>query len=110
MTNKSVSEQICEICGIKPVIKPIILTFDGRVIQRQDGYPDFENPKNFKKLFNLKYGQDGHETVIARFCKCHFQVKNTTEFLEKFLDMLKYDQCDATELIIKEIKKTSWEI
>lgn len=123
MTNKSLSQRICEECGIK---KKRVQNFTchgckyliNYECQRGDNpcnhykyvYPDFENPANFKKLFNLKYGKASYETVIAKFCKCRFEVRSTTEFLEKFLNMLKYHKCWDTEQIIKAIREENWEV
>lgn len=49
MTNKSLSEQICEVCGIKP---EIIEDYDNN---QYELYPDFENNNdNFIKLMELE--------------------------------------------------------
>lgn len=49
MTNKSLSEQICEVCGIKP---EIIEDYDSN---QYEIYPDFENNNNnFVKLLELR--------------------------------------------------------
>lgn len=108
MTNKSLSQRICEECGIK-AIKGYIPT-NCATVQQINIYPDFENPVNFKKLFNLKYGRASYETVIAKFCKCRFEIRSTTEFLEKFLNMLKYHKCWDTEQILKAIREENWEV
>lgn len=48
MTDKSLSEQICEVCGIEP---EIIQDYELNDIEI---YPDFEdNNNNFIKLFEL---------------------------------------------------------
>lgn len=50
MTNKSLSEQICEVCGIKPTI---IEDYDSN---EYEIYPDFENNNdNFIKLMELDF-------------------------------------------------------
>lgn len=128
MTNKSLSEKICEVCGIEeqkiivvgfdehditlPIFKTVKQTSDEPCIRvvREHCLPDFENAENFKKLFNLKYGRSSWETVAYRLMKCPYQIKDTTEFLEKFLNMLKYHKCYDTEQIIKAIKQTKWEV
>ena len=46
MTNKNLSQKICEVCGIEP---EIIEDYDSN---EYEIYPDFEN-KNFAKLFKL---------------------------------------------------------
>lgn len=104
MTKKTLSQKICEECGIKP---QIIEDYDSNEYEL---YPDFENAENFKKLFNLKYGRSSWETVAYRLMKCPYQIKDTTEFLEKFLNMLKYHKCYDTEQIIKTIRKAMWEV
>lgn len=49
MTNKSLSEQLCEICGIGP---EIIEDYDGNEFEI---YPDFTQLENFVKLLNFYY-------------------------------------------------------
>ena len=49
MTNKNLSQKICEVCGIKP---EIIEDYDSN---EYEIYPDFENNNNnFVKLLELK--------------------------------------------------------
>lgn len=134
MTN--LSKELCEICGIEPIklygcefknLSEYGISWGVDVCPAAEDesircehcehskvadflYPDFENAENFKKLFNLKYGKASWETVIFRFLKCGFQVINTTEFLEKFLNMLKYHNCYATEQLIKAIRQADWEV
>lgn len=124
MTEKSLSEKICEVCGIEPIEEKYCY-FECKNPEYKDKlcnktecehykyivhYIDFENAENFKKLFNLKYGRSNWETVAYRLMKCPYQIKDTTEFLEKFLNMLKYHKCYDTERIIKIIREAKWEV
>ena len=55
MTNKTLSEQICEACGIEPKwIKYETETTDGCInLGSKKVYPDFEQPTNFMKLLEI---------------------------------------------------------
>ena len=48
MTEKSLSQQICEVCGIEPE------TIQDYELNDIEIYPDFKNNNNFVKLLELK--------------------------------------------------------
>ncbi len=47
MKNKLLSEQICEICGIKPK------TYQDYELNEYELYPDFSEPENFVELLEI---------------------------------------------------------
>lgn len=66
MTNKSLSEQLCKICGIEPKwIKYKTETTDGCInLGSKKVYPDFEQPENFVKLGELKLNYENYITIF----------------------------------------------
>lgn len=60
---KTLSEQICEICGIEPKL-------DGSnpALSVQPVYPDFEQPTNYKKLQEIFINHDHSITLSKGLC------------------------------------------
>ena len=105
MTNKTLSEQICEICGIEPIYKVMLdntlmnITDDrneaevsafesGGVII--DTYPDFEQPENFVILFEL------------------INKQTRSEFLQRLVQRLRVEAGWYTDEIKQSIRETEW--
>lgn len=78
MTNKSLSQQICEACGIKP---EIIEDYDSN---EYEIYPDFENNNNnFMKLFCLPVKIESSEPTetIIHILSNRFHIFDVEDFL-----------------------------
>lgn len=75
----NLSEELCEICGIKP--KTIAFEI----------YPDFKEPENFVKLFELNFS-DNSVTVGGAVCFCNRRhLNNRDDFLESVMQLAKYN-------------------
>ena len=108
---KSLSEQICKLCGIKP-----------RIIQDYELndiviYPDFENNNNnFVRLGNIKLKYNNYITIfyIVNYLSDNTW-SNKREFLINLVSILK-DECSCSyynnlrELIKSRIRNTIWEV
>ncbi len=101
---KTLSQQICELCGIKPRrVKPLLceikgykhLTCEfcveeaGKCKTEKKVYPDFENPENFVRLLELET-EPNQATVwcLVNTQARHFY-KHTTYSRKTFLSLLK---------------------
>lgn len=112
MTNKSLSEQICEVCGIKP---EIIQDYELNYIEV---YPDFENNNNnFVKLLELPIDYDDIDgnvatTIFSITLYCFkFSCKTKVEFLKQLLDCLKDSKAPYLIKQIKQaIRQADWEV
>lgn len=102
MTNKALSEQICEICGIEPLYK--IKHFNGvtevwspafnkkelsyakaqkQMLEQKEVYPDFENNNNKLKLIDLLIENDH----IITMSKDYYAIGNgSIDFIEDCYD------------------------
>lgn len=105
MTNKSMSQQICELCEIEP-LKDENAYFTGNL----DRYPDFENNNNnFCKLFELKLGEsDATITGELNYFNRLYADKKT--FLETLYDFIYYERDEWMKNLYKDsIKNADWE-
>ena len=75
MTEKSLSQQICEECGIKP---EIIEDYDSNEYEL---YPDFENNNNKLKLIDLLIENDHFITMSKYF---YYIGNGDTDFINDF--------------------------
>lgn len=102
MMLKTLSQQICEECGMKPANKrsPYFSENYGK-------YPNFNKPENFEKLLNLKFGKD-NEDLISMFWRNAVDVSNSTKLLEKILRILKYNDLEISKEIAEAIRQTDW--
>lgn len=104
MTDKSISQQICRLCEIKP---KIIQDYELNDIEV---YPNFENNNNnFCKLFELKLGKS--DATIAgelNYYDRYYTDKKT--FLETLYDFIHYERDGRVQKLYKDsIKNTDWE-
>lgn len=112
MTEKSLSEKICEVCGIQP---EIIEDYDSN---EYEIYPDFENNNNnFVKLLELPINYeyiDGNviSTIFSITTYCfQFSCKNKAEFLFQLLSYLKNNKDTHLNKQIKQaIRQAKWEV
>ena len=109
---KSLSEQICKECGVKP----LFLCKIHSETKCETVYPNFENPVNFKKLFDLKI--QGYEHVTFAYI-VSFKIgviDNSEEFLKVLLGILQgnYLVYLVNNELIKQMKESirneQWEI
>lgn len=75
MTEKSLSEKICEVCGIKP---QIIEDYDSNEYEL---YPDFEKDNNKLKLIDLLIENDHFITMSKYF---YYIGNGDTDFINDF--------------------------
>lgn len=129
----NLSQQLCELCGIEPIFLSNC-SFENEVrLGRSEGidickyengecscsecelgttytalFPDFENPENFVRLFNLNYVQD---TTICSMMICrHKQIKNSNEFIKELVIFLQfYSGLEYTDRIKQAIAAEEWE-
>lgn len=66
-------------------------------------YPDFEQPENFVKLFNLQYNQ----TTLAASITSDNSILNTKDFIFHVIEELKNIYFDTSE-IKQAIRETEW--
>lgn len=104
-TDKSISQQICELCGIEP-LKDENAYFTGNLGK----YPDFENNNNnFGKLFDLKLGNS--DATIAGFVteNRHYITKKKS-FLWVLYDVISQEEDEWMRNLYKDsIKNADWE-
>lgn len=105
MINKSLSVQICEVCGVKP---EIIQDYELNDIEV---YPDFESNNNFVKLFELSFStKSGKKFTISQvLCESiGFKFSDKRTFLIQLLNFINI--CESSGRRIKQaIRKTNWE-
>ena len=112
MTNKTLSQQICEICGIQP---EIIEDYDSN---EYEIYPDFENNNNnFVKLGKLKIKttKKSHTLFEMLSLECNFtNKKDFLEFLVNHINDKKYYSGSyiftIRDKIKQAIKNNQWEV
>lgn len=110
MTNPS--KELCEICGIKP---EIIEDYDSNEYEL---YIDFEQPENFKKLFNLNFLYEDEEFGIQEVSIVYYAIykfldpyngnTNSASLLEAIIEALKTGNVES-ELIKEAIRAEEWE-
>lgn len=112
MTNKSLSQQLCEACGIEP---QIIQDYDSN---EYEIYPDFcTNNDNFVKLGELKIKttKKYHTLFEMLSLECNFtNKKDFLEFLVNHINDKKYYSGSYIftfrDIIKKSIKNEQWEV
>lgn len=107
----SPSKELCEICGIKP---EIIEDYDSN---EYEIYIDFEQPENFKKLFNLNFLHEDEEFGIQEVSIVYYAIykfldlyngnTNSASLLEAIIDALKTGNVES-ELIKEAIRAEEW--
>lgn len=116
---KTLSQQLCELCGIEPKIlyKSKSNLSSGTCWKTREEYknsacnqswseteniryPDFENPENFVKLFNLKFLES---TVAKEMCRIG-EFSDTSQFLSLLIESLK-DEFYFTSHAINALKQ-----
>ncbi|PWL79680.1 hypothetical protein DBY21_02755 [Candidatus Gastranaerophilales bacterium] len=106
MTNKDLSRELCEICGIKGKwLEYTTETTDGCVNSgKKRIFPDFTQPENFVKLFELDI-PGSTVTVGAAVCFCNRRnLNNRNDFLEAAIQQAKYNK-DIRQAIKSEVWK-----
>lgn len=105
---KTLSEHICEECGVKP----LFLCKIHSETKCETVYPDFENnSNNFVKLFNLKI--DGYEHVTVAYIVSFKMMEDSEKFLKDLLDILQGNYPIKNELVkqMKQaIRNEQWKI
>lgn len=97
MTDKSISQRICELCGIEP-LKDENAYFTGNLGK----YPDFENNNNnFVKLLNLKL-DSSFRTPLEYITFNYYSATSTESLLRQILSELEFDW---NPVVVKQIKK-----
>ncbi len=84
MTNKDLSHELCEICGIKA---KIIEDYNGN---EYEIFPDFTQPENFVKLYKI------------------YNKTNEKEFLARLIERLTYEAGFFTDELKQAIKSEVW--
>ncbi len=118
MTKKTLSQKICEECGIEyeqevidPLYKELCNDGDPRCSQIKSTRKekiDFES-KNFVKLFNLKYSEFANDTVSNFLFLRYRNVISTRSFLVCLLFELQHGKCKKVEKIKQAIREADWE-
>lgn len=115
---KTLSEQLCEICGIKPYnylvdyagnYEPFETLDEAEKFSKKHGnaplelnYYDFENPKNFMKLFNLEFEE---QETITDWLNCKYNFKDTESYLNSLICFIKNDYGFITDKTINKVKQ-----
>lgn len=106
MTNKTLSQQLCEVCGIEP---EIIGEINGDVYK---AYPDFENNNNnFVELFELSLPKicGVKFTISQLLCESiEFKFSDKRTFLVQLLEFINICK-NFGRFIKKAIRETNWE-
>lgn len=104
MTNKNLSRELCEICGIEA---KIIEDYDGN---EYEIFPDFTQPENFVKLLELRFTtKRGDIFTVAEALqngRC-FTFADRKSFLEQLLDYI-FTCENFGEYIKQAIKSEVW--
>lgn len=105
--NKTLSEQLCELCGIEPKwIKYETETSDGCInFGSKRTHPDFEKPENFVRLFNLETKSYGN---CAGIINGTYFIGNTEKFIFWLIQYLKQDR-NAVDELKQAISQAEWE-
>ena len=111
MTNKSLSQRLCEACGIEP---EIIEDYDSN---EYEFYPDFENNNNnFVKLMELEIPYKNNKTItlfnISEYYVVQYMPRNKIDFLICLLTFLTNSDNNKSKMakIKAIIKQTDWEV
>lgn len=113
MTSESISQQICELCGIEPKLPckrcgaSKFALGQCAEIKCKAVYPDSENNNNnFCKLFELKLGES--DVTIAGELNHLYTNKKT--FLKVLYDSINYEKDEWIKNLYKDsIKNADWE-
>ena len=124
---KELSKKLCELCGIEPKIryhvkiagtvykisKDNVLKHSGifksvgiKIRKVTKDYPDFINPENFVRLFDLTLPQKGIPTIAEFVTYEHLTITDSKDFLAKLIEMLKDDSYVAE--IKQSIREAEW--
>lgn len=107
MADKSISQQICELCGVE-TLKDENAYFTGNLGK----YPDFENNNNnFVKLFELPFliKSGVNFTISQVLCESSgFKFSNKETFLIQLLDFINICE-NFGEYIKQTIRRANWE-
>lgn len=104
---QSLSEQIGELCGVKP----LFLCKIHSETKCETVYPNFENNNNFVKLFEIKVTND--ITLAQLFFTWNIANYSREIFLKNLIYILRPDSNihkDVIELIKQAIRNEQWEI
>lgn len=110
MTTKNLSRELCEICGIEGKwVEYTTETTDGCVNSgKKRVYPDFTQPENFVKLFNLKVNTNPFGNTLAYFITSDSKIADTKDFLIVLFNILKsVEECKVNK-IKQAIKSEVW--
>lgn len=113
MTDKSLSEQLCEVCGIEGKwFEYTTETTDGCVnLGKKRVFPDFTQPENFVKLFELSLPKicGVKFTISQLLCESiEFKFSDKKTFLVQLLNFI--NVCKNFGRYIKQaIRKADWE-
>lgn len=98
---KTLSEQLCELCGIKPKLNVAKSYKEKQNIK--DIYPDFENPENFVKLLELEIRLPWYNepSILAHFLNYYCcNLGSRKNFLNDVIDFISdKDECYPVEEI-----------
>lgn len=124
---KELSKKLCKLCGIEPktryhvrIAGPVYKISKETVLKHSKifrspsikvrkvtkDYPDFSNPENFVRLFDLTLPQKGIPTIAEFVTYEHLTITDSNDFLAKLIEMLK-DDSYVTE-IKQSIREAEW--
>lgn len=100
----NLSQQLCNVCGIKP---EIIQDYELNDIEI---YPDFENNNNnFVKLLNLDFSPR-FKSLLHYITSIFCSTNSTKDLLVQILHELKFNsQSDTVKQIKQAIRQADWE-
>lgn len=120
MTTKNLSRKLCEICGIEAKVKYVDCGTPECLqepwakceicpeAQPLEFYPDFTQPENFVKLFNLKINNNLFSNTLAYFITSDSKIADTKDFLIVLFNILKsVEECKVNK-IKQAIKSEVW--
>lgn len=108
--HKDLSRELCEICGIEGEwVEYTTETTDGCVnLGKKQVFPDFTEPENFVKLFNLKINNNLFGNTLAYFITSDSKIVDIKDFLIVLLNILKsVEECKVNK-IKQAIKLEVW--
>lgn len=116
MTDKSISQQICELCGIEPKLPckrcgaSNFALGQCAEVKCKAVYPDFENNNNnFGKLFDLKLG-NSDATIAGETSHYNLFYANKRMFLEVLYNRIYYQKDEWMKNLYKDsIRNADWE-
>lgn len=90
MNNKTLSQQLCELCGIRPKCINCGQTVSNenpcKMPCDKQKYIDFENPENFVQLLELKYEKSN--TIFSYVISRYNKIFNRQDFLWLLINVL----------------------